>query len=86
MNRTIAVEHSLTPVMDLLSEKGYKVEDIDISSEYRKNINRYDAVVITGINRDFLGVEDIVSKIPVIDADGLTAEQICHQVINSLKQ
>jgi len=86
MNKTIAVEHNLTPVIDYLSEKGYKVEGIDFGSEYRKNIDKYDAVVVTGMNKDFLGVQDVVSKIPVIDAKGLSAEQVYSQIITSLQQ
>lgn len=85
MNRTIAVENNLTPVMDYLAEKGYKVEAIDFGSEYRKNINKYDAIVVTGMNKDFLGVQDIVSEIPVIDAKGLSAEQVYDQLKSRLQ-
>ena len=80
MNKTIAVEHNLTPVMEYLTEKGYKVEGIDFGREYGKNIDKYDAVVVTGMNKDFLGVQDVVSKIPVIDANGLTAEQVFSEI------
>lgn len=86
MNKTIAVERNLTPVMDYLSEKGYKVEGIDFNKEYGRNIDKYDALIVTGMNKDFLGVQDIVSKIPVIEAKGLTAEQIYNQLASSLKQ
>jgi DNA-binding response OmpR family regulator len=85
MNRTIAVESNLTPVAQYLSEKGYQVDEIDLGKEYTKNIDKYDAVVITGMNKDFLGVQDIVSKIPVIEAKGLTAEQVYNQLTSSLK-
>ncbi len=84
MNRKIAVERSLTPVMEYLSEKGYKVEGIDINSEYSKNIEQYDAIVVTGMNKDFLGIQDVVSKIPVIDARGLNAEQVYDRISNSI--
>ncbi|MEN6314089.1 MAG: YkuS family protein [Clostridiaceae bacterium] len=80
MNKTIAVERNLTPVIEYLSEKGYKVEGIDLGSEYSKNIDKYDAIVVTGMNKDFLGVQDIVSKIPVIEAKGLSAEQVYSQI------
>ena len=80
MNRKIAVENGLTPVMEYLSEKGYKVDGIDLSSEYRKDIDKYDAIVVTGMNKDFLGVHDVVSKVPVIDASGLSAEQVYKSI------
>ena len=86
MNRTIGVEQNLTPVKDYLSQKGFMVEEIDMNNEYTKNIDKYDCLVVTGMNKDFLGIQDIVSGIPVIDAKGLTAEQVYNQVNSSLKQ
>lgn len=83
MNRKIAVERSLTPVMEYLSEKGYNVEGIDFSKEYSKDIDKYDAIVVTGMNKDFLGVQDTVSKIPVIEAKGLNAEEVYNRIANS---
>ncbi len=86
MNKTIAVEHNLTPVAELLSEKGYKVESIEFSEEFGKNMDQYDALVVTGMNKDFLGMQDVVSPIPIIDAKGLTAEQVYNQITTTLKQ
>jgi galactitol-specific phosphotransferase system IIB component len=86
MNRTVGVENGLTPVMEYLSEKGFQVEGINLNSEYTKNIDRYDAVIVTGMNKDYLGVQDIVSKIPVIEAKGMSAEQVYEQLNNSLSQ
>jgi galactitol-specific phosphotransferase system IIB component len=86
MNRTIAVEHNLTPIKEYLMEKGYQVETIDFSSEYSKNIDKYDALVVTGMNSDFLGVQDTVSKIPVINAKGLTEEEVFNQISSKVKQ
>ncbi|MCX7774263.1 MAG: YkuS family protein [Clostridia bacterium] len=85
-NKRIAVEHNLTPVMELLQEKGYSVEDIDLSAELSKNIDQYDALIVTGMNKDFLGVHDVVSKIPVINAEGLTANEIYDQLTNKFQQ
>ena len=85
MDRTIAVERDLTPVMQYLSERGFKVESIDFGKEY-SNIDKYDALIITGMNKDFLGMQDSVSKIPVIDARGMTAEQVYEQLNSSLQQ
>ncbi len=86
MNKMIAVETNLTPIMEFLSEKGYQVETIDFSSEYSKNIDKYDALVVTGMNTNFLGVEDTISKIPVINAKGLTKEEVFDQVSSKVKQ
>lgn len=85
MKKTIAVENNLTPVIEYLSGKGYKVDSIDIGGEYSKSIDKYDAVVVTGMNKDFLGVQDTVSRIPVIDARGLSAEQIYDRLNSRLQ-
>lgn len=86
MNKTIAIEQNLTPVMEYLLKKGYKVETVDFGTEYTKNIDKYDALIITGMNKNFLGVEDTVSKIPVINADGLTKEEVYDQLTGKFEQ
>jgi hypothetical protein len=85
-DRIIGVEENLTPVVHLLTEKGYNVESVDFSTEFRKNIDKYDALVITGLNKDFLGVQDTVSQIPVIDAKGLSAEEVYTQLTAKFEQ
>jgi hypothetical protein len=85
-DRIIGVEENLTPVVHLLTEKGYNVESVDFSAEFRKNIDKYDALVITGLNKDFLGVQDTVSQIPVIDAKGLSAEEVYTQLTAKFEQ
>ncbi len=86
MKHTIAVEQNLTPVINYLSQKGYKVETVNITSEYSPDIDKYDALVITGMNRNILGFKDTISRIPVIDADGLSPDKIYNQLKNSFKQ
>lgn len=85
MSKSIAVERNLTPVAQYLSEKGYKVEEVDFGSEYNRSIDKYDALVVTGMTKDFLGIEDIVSKKPVIDAKGLSAEEVYDEISTMLK-
>lgn len=84
MNRKIAVERSLTPVRDLLSSKGYTVDSINMNNEFTKEMQKYDAIVVTGMNEDFLGIQDRNTKALVINAEGLTAEQIYGEIENRL--
>lgn len=85
MKRKVAVEQSLTPVRDLLAGKGYTVESIDLNNEFSKGLEKYDAVVVTGLSENFLGVEDINTGAVVISAKGLTAEQVYNQIENRLQ-
>ena len=80
MKRNIAVERNLTPVKYFLTSKGYNVDSIDINKEYTKGMEKYDAIVVTGMNSNFLGVEDTNTKAVVIEAKGLTSEQVFNEL------
>lgn len=84
MNRKIAVEQGLTPVKDFLAQKGYFVDSINLSEEFERGLDEYDAVVVTGMNENYLGVEDINTNAAIIDAKGLTAEQVYSQIKKKL--
>jgi galactitol-specific phosphotransferase system IIB component len=85
MNRKIAVEQSLTPVKDFLVQKGYSVDSVNFSKEFTGSMDEYDAVVVTGVNENFLGVEDTNTKAAVINARGLTAEEIQNLIEKKLQ-
>lgn len=76
----IAVEQSLTPVREYLADKGFNVDSIDFGQEFTHQMDKYDALVVTGFNRNFLGVNDINTKAPVIDAKGMSPEQVYHEL------
>ncbi|MDI3310578.1 MAG: YkuS family protein, partial [Thermoanaerobacterium sp.] len=40
------------------------------------NVNDYDAIVITGQHKDMLGFENTYTNSPIIDATGMTPEDI----------
>jgi len=81
MNGRIAIEPNLTNVKSYLDQKGYTVESINFGDS-SKNLQGYDAIVVTGQNSNFFGYEDTETKAVVIKADGLTPEQVA----NALKQ
>lgn len=80
MGGKIAVEPNLTPVKDYLAKKGYKVEDINIGKENAKDLCGYDAVVVTGMNSDFLGMSDTETKAVVINASGMTPDDVANEL------
>ncbi|MHB9010395.1 MAG: YkuS family protein [Carboxydocellales bacterium] len=83
-HKRIAVDGNLTPLKRILSEQGYEVVNLDPLSETGLELKNSDAIVISGGDRNFLGREDIVTKAPVIDASGLTDEEILQQIRNRL--
>ncbi|HEX3028355.1 MAG TPA: YkuS family protein [Clostridia bacterium] len=80
MKRTVAVEPALTPVKDFLSEKGYIVKNINFGEMTTKKSDEYDAFVVTGLDKNFLGVNDTSTKAVVVDATGMTPEQIYDEL------
>lgn len=75
--RVVAVSDELTPVRQLLEERGFEV--IPISDE---TYPRADAVIITGMTRDLMGMQDRRAEVPIIDATGRDA----HEVLQVLQE
>jgi len=85
MTQTIAVEPNLTPVKNFLSSKGYQVESINFNEATAKfPSDRFDAFVVTGLNTNFMGIHDTNTKAVVIDAGGLTPEQVYSELMQRL--
>lgn len=80
MKQRVAVEPSLTPVADFLSSKGYDVRKLS-TSEKSDNV---DAYIITGMNNNLMGISTTQTKAVVIDATGMTAEQVYHELQDRL--
>ncbi len=80
MKGKIAVEQNLTPVKDYLADKGYQVDCIRISDETSAKLQGYDAIVVNGLSNNMLGVQDTMTGAVVINADGLTPEEIGKEI------
>lgn len=80
MTKKVGVEASLTDVREALMEKGYDV--VELKSE--NDASGLDCCVVTGLDSNVMGVHDTVTEGPVIEASGLTAEEICQQVESRL--
>lgn len=76
----IAVQRGLTPVQEYLEDRGYEVETVDFDAFSKAQNEYYDAIVLTGMSNNFLGMEDTATDAPVIDATGMTPEEICEQI------
>lgn len=76
----IAIEHDLTPVKYYLSTKGYDVECIDFNGQPKSKLQNYDAIVVTGLNSNALGNQTTKTSAVVINADGLTPEEVVQEL------
>ena len=72
----IGVEQSLTNVQQALRAKGYEIVELKQESDAKG----VDCCVVTGLDMDVLGIQNTSIKGSVIDAHGLSADEICQQV------
>ncbi|AEG17035.1 protein of unknown function UPF0180 [Desulfofundulus kuznetsovii DSM 6115] len=73
MAKKIAVEENLTGLRELLRKQGYTV----VNPGGDENVL---AMVITGLDNNTMNMQDITTKVPVIDAAGKTPDQILARI------
>lgn len=78
----IGVEESLADVQQALQEHGHNVVQLKQESDAKG----CDACVITGLDNNVMGIANTVTQGPVIEARGLTAEEVCKEVNNRINQ
>lgn len=76
----VGVEQSLTDVQDALQSRGYEVVQLKQESDAQG----CDCCVITGQDQNVMGIQNTITEGSVINAHGLTAEEICDQVEKKL--
>lgn len=76
--RLVAVEENLTPVAEALRDKGYTVKSL--SPGELGTLGGVEAVVVSGQDSNFLGMKDTGTKAPVINAEGLSADDVVAEV------
>lgn len=72
----IGVEQSLSDVQQALQEKGYEI--VQLKSE--NDAKGCDCCVVTGQDSNVMGIQNAVTQGSVIEASGLSADQVCQQV------
>lgn len=72
----IGVEQSLSNISAALREKGYNV--VDLKQEH--DAQGCDCCVISGIDSNVMGMQDTITQGPVIEANGLSADEVCQQI------
>ncbi|MBE3572820.1 MAG: YkuS family protein [Moorella humiferrea] len=85
MSRRVAVEKNLSAISDHLAMNGIEVERIDTADLTPARLRSYGAVVVSGENTNFMGMEDIKGEIPVIEASGMTPDEITAAVKERLQ-
>jgi len=72
----VAVQKGLEHVKQALRSEGFEITELTSGS-----MPDVDAAVVTGMSNNFMGIHDTDgNRFPVIDATGMTAEEIVQQV------
>jgi hypothetical protein len=77
----IGVEQSLTNVQQALRQKGYNVVELKQESD----ANGCDCCVVTGLDSNVMGIQDTSTKGSVIDANGMSADEVCQEVESRIR-
>lgn len=72
----VGVEQSLSNISEALREKGYEVIDL----KQQNDAQGCDCCIISGIDSNVMGMQDAVTQGSVIEANGLSADEVCRQV------
>jgi len=77
----VGVEQSLTNVQQALRSKGYDVVEL----KQEADAENCDCCVLTGLDSNVMGMHDIYTKAPVIEANGMSADEVCREVESRLQ-
>ena len=82
--KKVAIQEGLSPIKEYLCEEGYTVKEFDNRKKNAGNfLNKYDAVIVTGENQNIMGTQDTISSTSIIDATGMTGEEVKEQIEKS---
>lgn len=79
--KKIAIERELSNIGDYLKNSGYSVQELSTNMKYNSSeLDKFDAVVLSGLSEDVAGFQDTLTSTSVINAEGMTQEQIKEQL------
>lgn len=77
----IGVEKSLTNVKSLLERDNHDVVEMESAkTDTKRAQKKLDAIIVSGVDSNFLGMHDTLSNTPVISAAGKTAEEVQREL------
>lgn len=76
-NKKVAIEANLSNIRNYLSQQGYECVQLN---EQNATAQGCDAIVISGADNNIMGIQDVVAKCPVINADGLTPQDVADRL------
>ncbi|PTM59325.1 YkuS family protein [Desmospora activa] len=77
MNQRVAVERGLSQISQYLRQQGCEVEDLSADN---MDANNYACCVISGGDKDMMGIQNVQFQGSVINAEGMTADEVYQAV------
>jgi hypothetical protein len=78
--RRVAIESSLDNMRDYLAEKGYEVVQLDPHTQTGIELKNCDAVLISGMDDNLMGMTTIKTESPVIDVKGMSPSEVLNRL------
>ena len=72
----VGVEQSLTNISAALREQGHDVVEL----KQEADVQGCDCCVVSGVDSNVMGMQDAQIQGSVIEANGLSADEVCQQV------
>ena len=85
MARRVAVSDSLSPLKQMLHRAGYDVVNLENEAVLSETgMSEYDAVVVSGVDVNLMGMQDISGRSVVINATGKSPLEILEELRSRL--
>ena len=82
----VGIEQNLNNVIRHLEDNDIQVEILEgWKKESGRAMNKYDAVVVSGTDINLMGMQDTIGKTRVINASGMSPEEVYQEIINRPK-
>lgn len=80
----IGVEQSLTDIREALSELGYEVTELRHAED--ADGVAFDFCVVSGLDTNVMGIQNAKTDAAIIEANGMTANEVVHEIRSRLDQ
>lgn len=84
--KSIGIQKGLGTVKDYLQNSGYQTYEVDTTNKNNPTtLKSFDALIVTGMDDNEMGYDNTSSKIPVVNANGMTPEDVKNFLDKNLK-
>lgn len=84
--KKVGIEKGLGNVAEYLSKQGYNVQELSGSIEDNlSKLDNLDVIVTSGLNTDMMGHSNTHTKTPVVNANGLTPEEVKSMIERQIR-